>query len=112
VWVWLKLYGHRRQSVPFDINARHVVAVCVFELLNTLNCAVQLLLCWLGWAAGRLKQLNLNMQTQSVRLWQPEISDVINFGLELVITLGSLVGSGGLCRCLLIVLLCCGAVGS
>jgi len=27
-------------------------ALCVFELLNTLNCAVQLLLCWLGLGCG------------------------------------------------------------
>jgi len=41
VWVWLKLCGHRRQSVPGDINVEHE-------------------------AVGRSEQLNLNMQTQSV----------------------------------------------
>jgi len=50
--VWLKLCGRRRQSVPVDINAQHVVAVCVLELLYTLNCAVRLLSMLAGWAAG------------------------------------------------------------
>jgi len=29
VWIWLKLYAHRRQSVPGDINAR-MLWLCVF----------------------------------------------------------------------------------
>ena len=39
----LKLCGHCHTTVLGDINEQHVGAVRVFELLNTLNCAVQLL---------------------------------------------------------------------
>jgi len=64
--------------------------VCVFELLYTLNCAVQLLWCWLGVGCGSaLGDAQSFLVASTSHVWRRRheflLSDAINSRIRLVI---------------------------
>ena len=77
---------------PGDINAQHTVAVCVLELLYTLNCAVRLLpllaKAHAVWLLSVMLLTEVWSACNNLCGWWEEglfVSDVIDFRLEQVI---------------------------